>query len=51
MGGSGTMLWADPLRDLICVLLTNRALANAWHITRAHNRWVTFSDAVVSAAL
>ena len=51
MGGSGAMLWADPLRDLICVLLANRTLANGWHITRAHSRWMTFSDAVVAAAV
>jgi CubicO group peptidase (beta-lactamase class C family) len=50
-GSSGGMLWADPLRDLICVLLTNRTLANGWHMTRAHSRWGEFSDAVVAAAL
>jgi beta-lactamase class C len=51
IGGSGTMLWADPMRDLICVLLANRSVSNGWHVTRSHKRWATFSDAVVRAAV
>ncbi len=50
IGGSGTMMWADPMRDLVCVLLANRTTSNGWATSRAHNRWMTFSDAVIMAA-
>ena len=46
MGASGVMLWADPMLDMVCVLLTNQATAEA----TAYRRWATFSDAVVGAA-
>jgi CubicO group peptidase (beta-lactamase class C family) len=49
-GAAGTMLWADPMLDLVCVLLTNRTTRNGWHIAKPERRWEVFSDAVVEAA-
>jgi len=46
-GASGTMVWADPERDVACVLLTNRALASGW--TTERPRQALFSNAVVAA--
>ena len=48
-GGSGVMMWADPMRDLICVALANRTISNYWPIAHPHRRWPAFSEAVVEA--
>ncbi len=47
-GATGTMVWADPERDVACVLLTNRALASGW--TTERPRQALFSNAVMAAA-
>lgn len=49
VGGAGGMVWADPMRDLICVVLANRVISGGWPVTRPQRRWETFSDAVVEA--
>ncbi len=46
-GATGTLVWADPERDLACVILTNRAMRSGWHTER--HRFVHFSNAVLSA--
>ncbi len=48
-GSTGTMVWADPATDIVCVLLTNRALASGW--TDERPRQSLFSNAVMAAAL
>jgi CubicO group peptidase (beta-lactamase class C family) len=50
-GASGVFVWADPMSDLICVLLTNRTTRNGWPITGPHERWMAFSDAVSNSIL
>lgn len=50
-GASGVFVWADPMRDLICVLLTNRTTGNGWPIAGPHERWMAFSDAVSNSVL
>ena len=44
-GVAGTFAWADPERDLVCVMLGNRLLSNLWN----HPRWSRFSSAVCAA--
>jgi CubicO group peptidase (beta-lactamase class C family) len=51
IGASGVFVWADPMRDLICVLLANRATGNGWPIAGPHQRWMAFSDAVGESIL
>lgn len=46
-GSSGTMVWADPAADVVCVLLTNRAFAGGWAADRP--RLTLFSNAVLAA--
>lgn len=46
-GVAGTFAWADPTRDLVCVMLANRLLHNLWNFPR----WSRFSTAVVSSLL
>ncbi len=48
-GSTGTMVWADPETDIVCVLLTNRTLASGW--TTKRPRQAHFSNAVMAAAL
>ena len=48
-GSTGTMAWADPATDIVCVLLTNRTTASGW--TTERPRQALFSNAVMSAAL
>lgn len=48
-GSTGTMVWADPETDTVCVLLTNRTLASGW--TTERPRQAQFSNAVMAAAL
>ena len=49
VGASGTMMWADPVSGLGCVLLTNRALRSGW--ASVPPRHALFSDAVVAACV
>jgi CubicO group peptidase (beta-lactamase class C family) len=51
IGHSGCFIWADPMLDLICVLLTNRTTSNGWPIAGPHDRWLAFSEAVVSSIM
>ena len=44
-GVSGNFAWADPTRELVCVLLANRLLHNRWN----EPRWSRYSTAVVAA--
>jgi len=44
-GVSGVFAWADPAIDLVCVMLANRTLFDAWHTSR----WSRFSTAVVAS--
>jgi beta-lactamase class C len=44
-GVSGTFAWADPSRELVCVMLANRLLHNFWN----EPRWSRYSTAVVGA--
>lgn len=46
-GASGTLVWADPATDLICVLLTNRASRTGWSDERP--RQALFANAVMAA--
>ena len=46
-GATGTLVWGDPERDLVCVLLTNRAMRSGWHTER--HRFAHFSNAVAMA--
>ncbi len=43
-GVAGTFAWADPARDLVCVMLANRMLYNFWN----QPRWSRYSSAVVA---
>ncbi|MBI5876243.1 MAG: beta-lactamase family protein [Chloroflexi bacterium] len=44
-GVAGTFAWADPERELVCVMLGNHILHNLWN----HPRWSRFSSAVCAA--
>ena len=46
-GATGTVVWADPETDVVCVFLTNRTLASGW--TTEQPRQAMFSNAVMSA--
>lgn len=48
-GATGTIAWADPDRDLACVLLANRSRRAGWHTEQL--RLARFADAVMAAAL
>jgi beta-lactamase class C len=50
VGHPGAMVWADPMLDLICVLLANRTISNGWPVAGPQSRWPAFSDAIVEAA-
>jgi CubicO group peptidase (beta-lactamase class C family) len=47
-GQAGTLLWADPARDLALAVFTNRVVARMWTAILA--RWVRLGNAVVAAA-
>ena len=47
LGATGTMVWADPLTDVACVLLTNQTLVSGW--TQQRLRQAHFSNAVGAA--
>ena len=44
-GVSGVFAWADPATELVCVMLANRTLFDAWNTSR----WSRFSTAVVAS--
>lgn len=44
-GVAGTFAWADPARNLVCVMLANRTLFNLWNTSR----WSRFSTALAAA--
>jgi beta-lactamase class C len=44
-GVAGTFAWADPTRELICVMLANQMLYNRWNTPH----WSRFSTAVVAS--
>lgn len=47
-GRAGTLLWADPERDLALAVFSNRAVTRMW--TFILPRWARLSNAVVAAA-
>jgi len=47
-GHAGTLLWADPERDLALAVFANRAVTHMW--TFILSRWARLSNAVVAAA-
>lgn len=47
-GQAGTLLWADPSRDLALAVFANRAVTRAW--TFFLSNWIRLSDAVATAA-
>lgn len=49
LGSTGTMVWADPAMEIVCVLLTNRTLVSGW--TDERPRQALFSNAVMAAAV
>ena len=49
LGATGTMAWADPATEIVCILLTNRTLASGW--TDERPRQALFSNAVMAAAV
>jgi beta-lactamase class C len=51
LGSTGTMAWADPATDIVCILLTNRTLASGWTGTDERPRQALFSNAVMAAAV
>jgi len=46
-GASGTMLWIDPIRQLVCVVLTNRV--TNW--SAEYRRFAAFSNAVQASVV
>jgi CubicO group peptidase (beta-lactamase class C family) len=48
LGATGTMVWADPESDVVCILLTNRTLASGWTSTE-RPRQALFSNAVMAS--
>jgi len=47
-GQAGTLLWADPTRELALAVFANRAVTRAW--TFFLSNWIRLSDAVATAA-
>jgi beta-lactamase class C len=47
-GQAGTLLWADPTRDLVLAVFAGRAVTRRW--TFFLTRWIRLSDALVAAA-
>jgi CubicO group peptidase (beta-lactamase class C family) len=47
-GQAGTLLWADPDRELVLAVFANRSVRQPWPLKPA--RWLQLSDAVVMAA-
>ncbi len=49
LGATGTIAWADPATEIVCILLTNRTLASGW--TDERPRQALFGNAVMAAAV
>jgi CubicO group peptidase (beta-lactamase class C family) len=47
-GASGTLVWADPERDLALAVFANRTVRQPWPMRPP--RWASLSDAVVTAS-
>ncbi len=47
-GAAGTLLWADPARDVALAVFANRTTTHLWPFVPA--RWARLSNAVVAAA-
>ena len=47
-GQAGTLVWADPDRELVLAVFGNRSIQSRWPFSPA--RWAPLSDAVVAAA-
>ena len=47
-GQAGTLLWADPDRELVLAVFANRSVRQPWPLKPA--RWLQLSDAVVEIA-
>lgn len=47
-GQAGTLIWADPDRQLVVAVFANRTVAHLWPFVPA--RWARLSNAVVAAA-
>jgi len=49
-GSAGSLLWADPATDVICVLIANRTLESGW-TTNEMPRQALFSNAVAASVI
>jgi CubicO group peptidase (beta-lactamase class C family) len=47
IGASGTMLWIDPVRELVCVVLTNQS--TNW--SAEYRRFACYSNALQAAVV
>jgi CubicO group peptidase (beta-lactamase class C family) len=47
-GAAGTLLWADPMREIALAVFANRTTTHLWPFVPA--RWARLSNAVVAAA-
>ncbi|MCC6703378.1 MAG: beta-lactamase family protein [Thermomicrobiales bacterium] len=47
-GAAGTLLWADPDRDLVVAVFANRTVAHRWPF--APPRWTRLNNAIIEAA-
>ena len=47
-GAAGTLVWADPVRDLVVAVFANRTVAHRWPF--APPRWTRLNNAIVEAA-
>ena len=46
-GQAGSLLWADPDREVVLAVLSNRSVSHMW--TFILSRWARLSNAVVAA--
>ncbi|HEX2988245.1 MAG TPA: serine hydrolase [Chloroflexota bacterium] len=49
-GSAGSLMWCDPVTDVICVLIANRTLESDW-TTLCEPRQALFSNAVAAAVV
>jgi beta-lactamase class C len=47
-GAAGTLVWADPERDLVVAVFANRTVAHRWPF--APPRWTRLNNAIIEAA-
>jgi hypothetical protein len=45
------MIWADPMQDIVCVVLANRVIGNRWPVEKPQGRWELLSNAVMESIL